>query len=34
MDALKNMAGFAHWLPRLALAGTFGYHALPKLRNL
>ena len=33
MDALKNMAGFAHWLPRLALAGIFGYHSLPKITD-
>lgn len=31
MDFLKNFAGFAHWLPRLALFGIFGYHGLPKL---
>lgn len=31
MNALKGLAGFAHWLPRLSLAATFGYHALPKL---
>ncbi len=31
MGALKSLAGFTHWLPRLALAATFGYHALPKL---
>lgn len=31
MDFLKGFAGFAHWLPRLALFGIFGYHALPKI---
>ena len=31
MDFLKGFAGFAHWLPRVALAGIFGYHGLPKL---
>lgn len=31
MDFLKGFAGFAHWLPRLALAAIFGYHGLPKL---
>ena len=31
MDFLKGFAGFAHWLPRLSLAATFAYHALPKL---
>ena len=31
MDFLKGFEGFAHWLPRLSLAATFAYHALPKL---
>lgn len=31
MNVLKSLSGFAHWLPRLALFGIFGYHGLPKL---
>ena len=31
MDALKRLGGFTHWLLRLSLAATFGYHGLPKL---
>lgn len=31
MSFLKSFAGFAHWLPRLALFGIFGYHGLPKI---
>ncbi len=31
MDFLKSFSGFAHWLPRLALFGIFGFHGLPKI---
>lgn len=31
MDALKGLAPFAHWLPRLSLAAIFAYHSWPKL---
>jgi len=33
MDALKGLAPLAHWLPRLALAASFGYHGWPKLMD-
>lgn len=31
MDQLNKLSGIAHWLPRLALAGIFIYHAFPKI---
>ncbi len=31
MNQLNKLSGIAHWLPRLSLAATFIYHALPKV---
>jgi len=31
MNRLNSLSGIAHWLPRLALAAIFFYHAFPKL---
>ena len=33
MDALKSLGGFAHWLLRLSLAATFGYHGVLKVTD-
>jgi putative oxidoreductase len=30
MNSLNKLSGFAHWIPRLSLAGTFIYHGLTK----
>jgi putative oxidoreductase len=30
MNSLNKLSGFAHWLPRFSLAGTFIYHGLTK----
>ena len=31
MEQLNKLSGFAHWLPRLALAAIFIYHGFPKV---
>lgn len=31
MKQLNKLSGIAHWLPRLALAAIFIYHAFPKI---